>query len=159
MTEQRVGQDKVVEIAYTIKDEEDTILEHMAMPVAYIHGRDSGLFPQIEEAVDGRTAGEEATVTLTPEQAFGVRDPGLVFVDDLANVPSKYQELGKEVEFRSDRGETRTFRVTDISDGKLTLDGNHELAGKTLTFHITVLNVRDATEEELKQGKPEQPFG
>lgn len=157
---QQVGRDKVVEVAYTIKDSEGTVVEHMNMPVAYLHGHDKGLFRQIEEALAGCAPGEEVSVTLTPEQAFGPRDPSLVYVDDLANVPPEYQELGKEAEFRSERGETRLFRVTDISEGKLTLDGNHVLAGKTLTFDVLVVNVRDATEEEIKQGEPDQelPF-
>jgi len=154
MTDERVQNDKVIHISYTILDQDDSVLEHIEVPIAYVHGRESGLFEQIEEALEGRSVGDRVTVTLGPEEAFGQRDPGLVQVDDLENVPSQYQELGKEIDFQNDLGDIKTFKVTDISEGKLTVDGNHPLAGKTLTFVVDVAMIRDATPEEIRDGSP-----
>lgn len=154
MTDERIEADKVVQINYKILDQDGSVLELMDMPIDYMHGRDSGLFQQIEEALEGCTAGDRVSVTLAPEEAFGQPDPELVITDDLQNVPSEFQELGKEVDFQSDQGDVKTFTVTDISNGTLTVDGNHPLAGKTLTFVVEVTKVRDATPEELAEGTP-----
>jgi FKBP-type peptidyl-prolyl cis-trans isomerase SlyD len=53
---------------------------------------------------------------------------------------------------QNDQGEVRSFFVSRIEDGKLTVDGNHPFAGKTLTYAVTVLEVRDASEQEKRQG-------
>jgi FKBP-type peptidyl-prolyl cis-trans isomerase SlyD len=91
-------------------------------------------------------------VSLSPEEGFGPHLPELTFTDDISNVPSQFQNIGAEVEFQNDRGESKIFRVTEITDGKLTVDGNHPFAGKTITYNITVRDVRDATADELKHG-------
>ncbi|MEF8793135.1 FKBP-type peptidyl-prolyl cis-trans isomerase [Thiohalorhabdus sp.] len=157
MPDKRVQKDKVVQISYAILDQDGSVLEHLEVPIAYVHGHDSGLFEQVEAALEGRSFGDRVSVTLGPEEAFGQRDPGLVQIDDLANVPPQYQELGKEIDFQNDKGDTKTFRVIDISEGKLTVDGNHPLAGKTLTFVVDVAGVRDATPEEIRDGSAADP--
>jgi len=80
----------------------------------------------------------------------------LTYTDDLANVPEQFRYVGAEVEFQNERGQSHIFTVTHVGDGKLTVDGNHPLAGKTLTFAVTVTSLRDATGEEI-QGL-EAPF-
>lgn len=78
--------------------------------------------------------------------------PELVYTDNINNVPQPYRKVGQKVEFKSDHGETREFRVTHIENGMLTLDGNHPLAGKEVIFSIQVINVRDATDDEIRRG-------
>ena len=75
---------------------------------------------------------------------------------EFANI---FQTLGAQVEMQNDRGETRSFIVSRIEDGRLTVDGNHPLAGKTLRFVVEVNDVRDATPEEIAAGVPDQPAG
>lgn len=154
MTDERVEKDKVIQITYRIIDQDGILVEQVDVPIGYVHGRDSGLFEQVEGALEGRSVGDQVEVTLPPEEAFGQWDPNLIVTDDLENVPPQYQELGKEVDFQNERGEVKTFRVSDISDGKLTVDGNHSLAGKTITFVVDVVGIREATPEEIQDGAP-----
>ena len=149
MSEQRIAPHKLVAITYSIQDEEGNVLEHSDMPISYIHGGRSDLFEKIESALEGRKQGETVEVTLTPEEGFGEHDPSLTFTDNLDNVPEQYRQLGAEVEMRNDLGESRMFYVTNIENGRLTVDGNHPFAGKTLLFVVKVMDVRDATTEDI----------
>ena len=152
MSDQVISRHKFVEFRYRILEGDGEILEQIDLPVNYVHGTDNGMFPKIEDSLDGRKEGDQVSVFLTPEEGFGEYYEELIYTDDLKNVPQQFHEIGAEVEFQSDRGEVRQFRVTRIENGKLTLDGNHPLAGKALTFTIDIITVRDATEEEIKEG-------
>ncbi len=150
----RIAPGKLVEFTYAISDENGVVVEQVDFPLNYIHGHDSGLHDRIEQALAGHVTGDSVRVTLPPEEGFGPHDPDLVVTDDLANVPAEFHHLGAEAEFRNERGDTRIFRVVAIGDGKLTLDGNHPLAGKTVTFTLNILQVRDATPQELSGQVP-----
>ena len=148
----KITQNKFVSLTYTITDEEGSILERIDMPIQYIQGVKSQVIEKIETALEGHQAGDLVQVTLSPEEGFGAHQPELTFSDDIANVPPQFHSIGAEVEFQNDHGESKIFRVTKIEDGKLTVDGNHPFAGKTITYNITVAEVRDATADELKNG-------
>lgn len=154
MTDPRVGPLKVVSFTYEIADEEGRVHERVDLPVSYLHGGRGDIWPQVEKALEGHAVGDDVEVTLVPEEAFGLPDPSLVMTDDLANVPQEYRHLGAEAEFRNSLGESKMFVVTRIEDGRITLDGNHPLAGRTLTFRLTVTGVREPTGEEVSQGRP-----
>jgi FKBP-type peptidyl-prolyl cis-trans isomerase SlyD len=124
------------------------------MPVSSLHGGRGDIFPQVERALEGHAVGDRVEVTLAPDEAFGPHRPELTFTDDLANAPAEVRQLGAEVEMHNDLGETKTFVVSRIEDGRLTLDGNHPLAGKTITFKVIVTDIRDATGEEARRGVP-----
>ena len=158
MSEQRIALNKLVAITYTIKDEQGELLEHSDMPISYIHGGRSDLFEKIETELTGHQVGDVIDVVLPPEEGFGPYDPGMTFTDDVVNVPAQYCQIGAEVEMKNDLGESRMFYVTRIEDGKLTLDGNHPFAGKTLTFTVKVEDVRDAAPADLMDaaGAPKQ---
>jgi FKBP-type peptidyl-prolyl cis-trans isomerase SlyD len=147
-----IRKNKFVSLSYTITDENDNILERIDMPIQYIHGANSQVIEKIESALEGHQAGDEVHVTISPEEGFGPHQPELAFTDDIDNVPPQFHNIGAEVEFQNDKGESKIFRVTEIADGKLTVDGNHPFAGKTITYNITVREVRDATAEELNRG-------
>lgn len=85
----------------------------------------------------------------------------LTFTDEPANVPTQFQKPGAEVEAQNDKGESMKFQVTDIDkeNGVLTIDGNHPLAGQTVKFNVKIIETRDATADELKNGTPENKFG
>jgi len=93
-------------------------------------------------------------VTLTPAEGFGDYQPELAFTDDIDNVPEEFRYVGAEVEFTNDREETLMFKVTRIADGKLTVDGNHPMAGQTVTFVVTVAAIRAAEADEIASGRP-----
>ena len=149
---EKITQNKFVSLVYTITDEDDNILERIDMPIQYIQGGKSQVIEKIETALDGHQVGDLVHVTLSPEEGFGAHDPELTFSDDINNVPPQFHTIGAEVQFQNDQGESKIFYVTKIEDGKLTVDGNHPLAGKTITYNITVKEVRDATADELKHG-------
>lgn len=152
MSDEVVGRHKVVGIRYAILDETRVILEQSDLPIYYVHGGPNQMFPEVEQALEGRAVGESVEVVLPPEKAFGYHDPKLTFTDEIDNVPPQFRRVGAEVEMQNEQGEVRSFFVSRIEDGKLTVDGNHPFAGKTLTYAVTVLDVRDATEQEKRQG-------
>ncbi|HHH44200.1 MAG TPA: peptidylprolyl isomerase [Gammaproteobacteria bacterium] len=147
-----VGKHKVVAITYSIIDETGVILEQSDIPVYYVHGGPNQMFPDVEEALDGVELGGSVEVVLEPEKAFGPHDPSLTFTDEIDNVPPEFRHIGAEVQMQNDRGDTRTFIVSKIENDRLTVDGNHPFAGKTLTYAVTVADIRDATEEEKQKG-------
>ncbi|RKZ63303.1 MAG: peptidylprolyl isomerase [Gammaproteobacteria bacterium] len=148
----KITKNKFVSLVYTITDDENNILERIDIPIQHIQGVQSQVIEKIEIALDGHQVDDLVHVSLSPEEGFGAHQPELTFSDDINNVPPQFHTIGAEVEFQNDQGENKIFRVTAIEDGKLTVDGNHPFAGKTITYNITVKEVRDATESELKNG-------
>lgn len=159
MSEQHIEKHKLVQFTYTITDDASNLLEQIDIPLGYVHGTDSGMFHKIEQALEGHSCGDRVEVTMTPEEGFGPHLPELTYTDDVENVPEQFRQVGAEVQMQNDRGEIKTFWVSRIENGKLTVDGNHPLAGKNLTFAVNVLDIRDATEDEIRQaGLPGQPL-
>lgn len=154
MSEQIVGKGKVVFITFSILDENGQVMGQQDMPTGYVHGAGSGLFEEIEAALEGHVEGDEVETWLTPEKAFGPSDPDLIVVEDIDNVPPPIRRLGAEAELQNDKGEVLTFRVVALADGKITLDGNHPLAGKPARCVANVVTVRPATKEEMQSGFP-----
>lgn len=155
MSADKVAKNKAVYITYSIVDSLGNVFEQMDMPVGYIHRADSGIFEKVEDALEGRAVGDHVEVELTPEEGFGAHQPELTFTDDLANVPPEFRYVGAEVEFSNDRDEAVMFKVTRIADGKLTVDGNHPMAGQTVIFKVDVASIRDASPEEIAHGRPD----
>jgi FKBP-type peptidyl-prolyl cis-trans isomerase SlyD len=112
------------------------------------------LFEKIELALDGHRIGDRVEVLLNPAEGFGPHDPKLTFTDDIENAPPEFRRVGAEVEMQNEQGESMTFRVSRIADGKITLDANHALAGQTVTFVVDVDNIRDASMDEIVNGLP-----
>jgi len=152
MTEQFVEQHKVVSFVYSIVDESGELLEQSDLPISYVHGGEHDLFEKVEQGLDGAVVNDTIEVSLTPEEGFGPHDPDLTYTDVIENVPEEFRSVGAEVEMMNDQGDSRKFTVTRIEDGKLTVDGNHPMAGKVITFRIKVTDIRDATPEEIANG-------
>jgi FKBP-type peptidyl-prolyl cis-trans isomerase SlyD len=152
MSNQFVEQNKVVSFTYSIVDESGELLEQSDLPISYVHGCKHDLFEKVVDELDGCVVGDTVEVPLTPEEGFGAHDPELTYTDDIENVPDEFRSVGAEVEMMNDQGDSRKFTVTRIDDGKLTVDGNHPMAGKTIIFHIKVAEIRDATAEEIANG-------
>jgi FKBP-type peptidyl-prolyl cis-trans isomerase SlyD len=155
MAQAVVGKHKVVAVTYQIRDQSGGIFERSDLPVRYVHGVDGPLLEAIERRLEGAQVGDTVELTVSPEEGFGPHRPELTFVDDLENVPPQYRHVGAEVSFSNERGETLEMKVTRIEDGKLTVDGNHPLAGQTVEFRVTVVDVRDATADEIAHGLPD----
>lgn len=149
-----VTPNKLVYITYSILDSRGMVVEQHDIPVGYVQGANSGILPAIESAVAGRKVGDRVEITLAPEEGYGLRDESLVFVDDIENVPPQFRRVGAEVLFENGAGETKPFYVTKIEDGKVTVDGNPSLAGQSVTCLVNVMDIRDATPEEIRNGRP-----
>ena len=156
-SDQVVSAGKLVSLTYSIADLEGRVLEQTDLPVNYIHGGQVELIGGMDRALSGKSAGDAVELLLGPEDGFGPHDPSLTFTDDLENVPPDFRHLGAEVQMQNDRGEVRSFFVTRIDDGKLTVDGNHPLAGKTLRVHVRIEEVREPTREELSEDRGSGP--
>ncbi len=152
--EDTVIRNTVVYLTYSIWDQGGRLFEQYDLPVGYVHGINGPLFEKIEQALEGRKAGDKVAVMLTPEDGFGQHKPELTFTDDVENVPPQHRELGSEVMFANERGEQMLFRVTRIENGKLTVDANHPLAGQTVRFVVSIVGLRPATLDEIANGMP-----
>lgn len=149
MPVQRIQEGKYVSLTYRIADDQGQILEHSDLPVGYVVGGRQELIGGMDSAIRGKAAGEEVSFEVAPEEGFGVHDPRLTFTDDIDNVPPQFRHLGAEVQMQNEAGDTMTFYVTRIHEGRLTVDGNHPLAGKRLRVQVRIQEVRDATPGDL----------
>ena len=141
----------VVTLAYTVTDTDgNQVYDGNQDPLNYLHGGYGGIFLPVEAALAGKAVGDSATVKLQPSEAFGEYDPELVDMVSVEVLPQPLA-IGMQLEGTSDEsGDGPTYAtVTDIADGKAVLDCNHPLAGMALIFNCTVLEIREASAEEI----------
>lgn len=147
-----IAKNTVVTLNYEVRDPDGNIIDDGQHPLVYLHGGYDGIFPKLEELLHGKKEGEKLTVKLQPEDAFGDYDESLVLVEEKALFPDSI-EVGMSFERVTDDGEDEVlYRITDIADGKVVVDGNHPLAGTALVFDCTIAQVRKASAEELAHG-------
>ncbi|MED5525090.1 FKBP-type peptidyl-prolyl cis-trans isomerase [Gallaecimonas pentaromativorans] len=149
----QITDDKVVQFHYQLKDETGKELENSngQEPLAYLHGHDN-MIPGLEKAMEGKAKGDTFTVTLAPEDAYGERRDGLT-----QRVPIKHLQGAKKwapgmvAVVNTDQGQ-RQVLVVKAGRFMADVDLNHPLAGKTLTFDIEILDIRDASDDEVAHG-------
>jgi FKBP-type peptidyl-prolyl cis-trans isomerase SlyD len=149
----RISRGKVVQLDYELKDSAGQALEDEGAQLEYLHGGYGGIFAKVEEALEGREAGHEVSLTLEPEDAFGEYDAELLRVEPRARFPEVI-EAGMRFEgIPGEREEEALiYTITDITPESVVVDGNHPLAGERLWFKATVRGVRTATKDELHHG-------
>lgn len=149
----KISNQKVGMIHYTLKDDNSVVLDTSEgkSPLAYIHGM-KNLIPGMEKALEGKQAGDKLNIVIPPEEAYGLRNDALVNDVPIANFPEReHVKLG--VQFQADTPDgKRIATVINIKDDTVTVDFNHQLAGETLHFDVEVVEVRDATADELSHG-------
>lgn len=148
MTE-KITKNKYVEFTYSITNDKGEIIEQVEVPVNYVHGVKMGLWPKLEDALENKKIDDQINVTFEPGEVFGEVDQDLIFEDEIKNVPEEYRELGKIVEFQNDSGDVKPFRVTEITDSKIVLDGNHPLSNVKINFNVNIKSIRNATQTEI----------
>lgn len=143
----------VVTLAYKLFSADGALIEEPTQPISYIHGGHQGIFPKVEAALAQKKVGDQVSITLEPEDGFGDYDADLVRVEPQDRFPPEVK-LGMQFEGQADGdGEAGiVYTVTDIADGKVVVDGNHQLAGQRLRFDCTIIDVRPASSEELAHG-------
>jgi FKBP-type peptidyl-prolyl cis-trans isomerase SlyD len=150
----RVEAGTVVTLSYDLLGSGGELLDGPDSTVAYLHGGYGGIFPRVEEALEGHGPGHEVKLSLEPEEAFGDYEPELLRVEPREAFPDVLQ-VGMRFEGVPGEGATddlRVYTVTDITDDRVVVDGNHPLAGERLWFRCTIREVRQASQEELRHG-------
>ena len=156
----KIAKDAVVTLDFELADANGQILEKSDEPVGYIHGY-SGMFPAVEEKLSGLEAGDNVSVDLGPEDAFGAYDDSLRRSEPRSAFP-RNAKVGMRFEGEGEgegSGETRVYTITAIRGDRVEVDGNHPYAGRTLQFRCTIRSVRKATAEEIEHGHVHGPGG
>lgn len=156
----QISNNAVVQIHYTLTNSAGDTLDSSVGgdPLAYLQGA-GNIISGLEKALDGKSTGDTLVVDIPPEDAYGVHDTAKI-----ETIPrSAFQgvteiEPGMQFQAQSPRGPV-IVTVKDVSDDSVTIDGNHPLAGETLTFDVEVVDVREATAEELAHGHVHGPGG
>jgi FKBP-type peptidyl-prolyl cis-trans isomerase SlyD len=155
-----IHDDSVVSFHYTLRDDTGAITESSAggSPAVYLHGRNN-IVPGLETQLAGRKSGEKFTAIIAPEQGYGLRNENAVQRVPLKHLATRGPFVVGQMVVVNTREGGRPARVVKVGHFNADLDLNHPLAGKTLTFEIEIVDVRDATEEELAHGHAHGPDG
>lgn len=158
----QISKNKVVALDYTLKDDNGKVIDTSKGEgrdaLVYLHGADN-LIPGLETALEGKGAGDELSVTIAPEDAYGARDgskvvdiPKTRFGDQEIKAGARYNASGPE-------GDMLVFTVVEVKEDSVMVDANHPLAGMQLNFDVKVMDIREATEEEISHGHVHGPGG
>ncbi len=151
----QVADKKVVSMQYTLTNDAGEVLDQSQTgePLVYLHGS-GNIIPGLEKELNGKSSGDALKVRVAPEEAYGVRDEGMVQVMP-RNVFQGVESIETGMQFQAQgqgQDDPVMITVTKVEDDEITVDGNHPLAGEALTFDVEIADVRDATEDELKHG-------
>jgi len=156
----QVESQKVVILNYTLTDIEGNVIDQSTdSSFAYLHGANN-IIPGLENALHGKKAGDEMNVSVSPQEGYGERDdtktqsvPKEMFPEDAEIEP------GMQFHAQGPNGEAIVVNVTSVEDDAVTVDGNHPLAGVHLNFAVEIIEVRDASQEEIEHGHVHGPGG
>ena len=149
----KISENSVVTMHYAVSDSEGTLIDssYDHKPMSIIQGT-GYLIPGLESALLDHQAGDTFEVVIECDQAYGQRHDEYV-----QTVPKELLQgveelaVGTQLRASTDEGE-QTVIVIDINDEEVTVDGNHPLAGLDLSFDVEIIEVREATSEELAHG-------
>ncbi|MEE4244971.1 MAG: peptidylprolyl isomerase [Kangiellaceae bacterium] len=148
-----ITNDKVVSMHYTVKTNDGALVDSSEGkdPLLYMHGH-RNIIPGLEEALEGKNVGEKLQATIEPAKAYGeVNDDLVQDVPRAAFEGVESLEPGMHFQAQSEQGPVHVV-VKEVNDDVVIVDGNHALAGQTLNFDVEIMDIRDATEEELQHG-------
>jgi FKBP-type peptidyl-prolyl cis-trans isomerase SlyD len=156
----QIEKNKVVTFHYTLNDAEGSYTESTEgkEPAKYLHGY-GGIVRGLEREMKGKQAGDEFSVTVQPEDAFGLRHPGGAMRVPIKHLvrPGKLAP-GKVVAVNTDQGQRQAI-VVKVGRFNVDIDFNHPMAGKTFVFDVKIVDVRDATPEEIEHRHVHGPGG
>lgn len=156
-----IQKNAVVTMHYTLKDDEGGLIQSSlnAEPLAYLHGA-GNIIKGLESALEGKQAGAKVQVSIEPGEAYGERDDRRVQDVPKSMFPEPDEvEVGNQFHAADPQGNPVVVTVIEVGDDSVTVDGNHPLAGIRLHFDVEVVDVRDATMEELAHGHVHGPGG
>nr|CAA6825337.1 MAG: FKBP-type peptidyl-prolyl cis-trans isomerase SlyD (EC [uncultured Thiotrichaceae bacterium] len=158
----QIAQNSVASLRYVLTDTKGEILDEATTeaPFVYLHGANN-IIAGLETALVGKTTNDQLEVTIPPEDAYGLHDEHMtqqVTRDMFGDVEPSQLLPGVQFNAQTNVGD-QIVTITEVDGDNITIDGNHPLAGETLHFDVTVLAVREATEEELKHGHAHDDHG
>jgi FKBP-type peptidyl-prolyl cis-trans isomerase SlyD len=155
----QISANKVVSIHYTLTNNEGDVLDTSSggEPLNYIQGI-GALIQGMEEGLEGKSLGDKLQLKIAPEKGYGVLQMEMIQQVPMSAFGGQMVSPGMQFEAGS---EEQRFLVTvkEVTDEFVIIDGNHPLAGVELNFDVEVLEVREATEEELAHGHVHGPGG
>ncbi|MBF0236090.1 MAG: peptidylprolyl isomerase [SAR324 cluster bacterium] len=157
----QISKNSVVSINYTLTNNEGEVLDTSEGhgPLFYLHGN-GNLIPGLEKELEGKVVGNSFKVSVPPEEAYGLHDEEQVqIVPRTAFRGVKQVEPGMQFQVETEEGGQQVITVTDVDGDDITVDSNHPLAGQTLNFDVTIMEIREASAEELHHGHVHGPGG
>lgn len=155
-----IAKGKVVSLAYILKNAGGEVLDEGGSenPFAYMHGM-SQIVPGLENALEGLNRGDKKSVTVEPKDGYGDFDQALLAQVSRGQFPPQVKlEAGMQFE-GGEEGRQMVFTIDKIEGDTVFINGNHPLAGQKLFFDVEVLEIRDATAEEMSHGHVHGPGG
>jgi FKBP-type peptidyl-prolyl cis-trans isomerase SlyD len=147
-----IVKDTVVTLNYEVFDLEGNSLEKSDEPIHYLHGGYDNIFPLVEQALEGKAAGDTVEIKLQPADAFGDYDEELVRVEPREMFPETVEAGMQFVGAPVGSEQEVLYTVTDVAEDKVVVDGNHPLAGESVRFTCVVTEVRKAEPGEIEHG-------
>jgi FKBP-type peptidyl-prolyl cis-trans isomerase SlyD len=152
-----IRRNKVVALDYTLKDDAGVVIDKSGKtPLYYLHGH-SNIIPGLEEALEGRVAGDNLELTLPPEKGYGTHDPKLVSNLPMSRLPEGTKPMKGQKYNIQVGSQMRSVTITKVRVTDVEIDANHALVDKTLHFTVRVRQVRDATKAELEHRHAHSP--
>jgi len=154
-----ISKNSAVYFQYSLSDETGDIIDASPEnePMAYLQGHNS-IIPGLEREMEGKKSGDVMVVTVEPKEAYGERKEEMVQQIPRESFKAEDIKIGMRFEATTPNGAVSVV-VADLTDETVTVDGNHPLAGKKLTFDVRISDVREATKEELTHGHIHGPGG
>jgi FKBP-type peptidyl-prolyl cis-trans isomerase SlyD len=149
----KISNEKVVSMHYTLTNDAGDVLDSSdgREPLAYMHGA-GNIIPGLETALEGKAVGDKLSVTIPPEEGYGVHNDDFVQTVSLTNFQDPSQvKLGVQFQAQTPEG-VRIATVTAVVGDAVTIDMNHPLADMTLHFDVEVMEIREPTAEEKEHG-------
>lgn len=155
-----ISKNTAVSLNYKLTDDDGEVIDTSegGAPLTYIHGAGM-LIPGLEKELEGHVATDALKVRVPPEEAYGLRDDSKVHDVPKAQLPADAElVVGMQFQAQSEHG-VHILTALEIGEDTVKMDANHPLAGKALNFDVTVMEVREATAEELQHGHVHGPGG
>ncbi len=156
----KIENNLVVSLAYQLKLDDGVVLDQSTVdaPLDYLHGHNN-LITGLENQLTGKSVGDKFTAVIAPEDAYGEHNEALVQRVP-ANVFHGVDQLEVGMRFLADTDQGQIpVEITEVDGDEVVVDGNHMLAGQTLTFDVEVVAIRPATEDEVAHGHIHQAGG
>lgn len=150
----QISRHTVASIDYKLTDDQGQVLDSSEgrEPLTYLHGA-GNLIPGLETALEGNAPGDSVSVTVDPSEGYGERDENLIQQVPMAAFEGVDEiEPGMRFQATDEQGQGRIVTVTAIEGDQVTVDANHPLAGVPLNFEVSVVEVREASDDEIEHG-------